>query len=518
MGVSFPLALKYCHRFFSATPVSRYREERIHELESRLARRCGRKPADAGDTAETEPPKKESRDDGNDPGGGSDERDDREEDIGASPADAGTDTDSKLQRLSRQRKEIEAAIAAAMEEKYSQDESPGSDRRAKDPERPNSASRRNTGTREEPSHGRQRRRRRQRQSSGAANFPQEDQYFEPIGGQQQETPTRPIGKPPRAPPPRSAGDRSRQSSGARRTSSVREVDDPPDGSGGDGSCAESFSWGAGDRCSSVPDEDEVRTEESGDGNGGNAGGGADKNWRDGHLSDGEGSVWEEPFDFRGWDENEGREDDPPALMEVGEGHAHGPPKRDDPRRRQRHRVTGRQVKHQQAGTESWRREPVRAPQAMPPRDGSGKKAAGGGVRGQENVAAGDDLDLDDEGSCDSRWSLSAEDEAAPEGNGGATHAQRMVHSSSSRDGATTRGDDAFRERRPASSAETGSPGRGPQTSPAVDPGAVAAVEQHGIDGAGEAGGGVPEYTEDFFDGSEREGRGADVPFAVSPPR
>eukprot|EP00903_Cladosiphon_okamuranus_P016311 g15043.t1 len=98
--------------------IARYREERIHELESRLARSCGREPQDAGDTTETVPPEMESRDGGNDTcSASSDEGDaDRGEDGGGNPGDAGIDRDSKLQRLSRQRKEIEAAIAAAMEE------------------------------------------------------------------------------------------------------------------------------------------------------------------------------------------------------------------------------------------------------------------------------------------------------------------------------------------------------------------------------------------------------------------
>lgn len=257
----------------------------------------------------------------------------------------------------------------------------------------------------------------------------------------------------------------------------------------------------------------MRTEESGNGGNGGNGDGADKNWRDGHLSDGEGSVWEEPFSFGGWDGggdgDEGRslggegDRDPPAPMEVGEIRVHGPPKRNSPRRRQRHLVAGVQVRHQ-AGTEHWRREPAKAPATRQP--GNGTEMGGGGVRDQE-IVAGDDFD-DDEGSCNSRWSLSAEDEAQ-ERNGAENGSRaRQTHGG---DGANSGGDDAFRER--PMSAVKRPQGHDPETNSVADPGAA----EDGGDGA-VAAGGVPEYLEDFFDGLEKEARGTDAPFAVSSPR
>lgn len=463
----------------------------------------------------------DSRDGGNGTGSASgDERDDdRGEDGGANPVDAGADKDSKLQRLSRQRQEIEAAIAAAMEENYNQDESPtsSSDRRTKDPKRPDSASRsRSTGTREEEeeasqksykkaSHGRERPRRRQRQSSGTSGVPHREEGSFIPSGQHQDTLTRPIGKPPRA--PSRPGDRSRQSSGAtRRTLSVWEVDDPPDGTGGDGrySNTESFAWGDED-CSEA---DEVRTEGSdGGGNGGNGGngngGGVDKDWRDNHLSDGEGSVWEAPFSFGGWDGDEDRSSPRegvglPALTEIGEIYVRGAPSGDDPRRRQRHRVVGSQGNNQ-AGADSWRKDTVQAQAAL--RDGNGKEMDGSDVRERKHVAGGD---LDEEGSCNSRWSLSVEDEVQERnGSENGFHVQR-VHS-----GDGTRGEDALRGR--SMSAEEKGPGFGARTNPTVDSGAAGR-------GTDDAAGGVPEYLEDVFEGSEREGQGNDVPFAVSSPR
>eukprot|EP00752_Nemacystus_decipiens_P012421 g11004.t1 len=489
--------------------IARYREERIHDLESRLARRCGRKPHDAGDPAKPVSFEKESRDGGNDRGSGGDERHDRGGGSEASPADANpadanpvganpgnagsTDNDSELQKLSRQRKEIEAAIAAAMGRDCSQDETPSSDRRTREPERPTSASRRRTKTQGEPSLGRQRRR-RQRQSSGAGTAPHDGNNSFAPSGQQEETPSRPTGKPPRAPP--RPGDRSRQSSSARRTSSVRGVDDPPGESGGGGSYAESFAWEGG-ACS---DADEVRTEESG--GGGGDGDRADESWRDCHLSDGEGSVWEEPFSFKGW---EGHEDinsrgagEPPALTEAGETHGRGVPRGDDPRRRQRHRVTGTQLRNE-TRAESWRMERGQAP--AEPRDVGGEKMdeKDRGARRKESVAG-------NEGSCNSRSILSAEDEAqegvCAENN---AHAQPLMFYS----GDEATGDDAFRER--LMSDQDRAQGQGPGTNPSVYSGAA----EDGIDDAGAAGG-APEYVDDFFGDSEQGGLGDDVPFAVSP--
>lgn len=535
-------------------------------------------------------PETEPRDDRNDAGsGGSDECDDRGGGGGA-PVDGGGIT------RSRQRKEIEAAIAAAeMEQNHNQEDSPGSDRRHVDPERRSSATRRRkTETREEPSHRKQGRR-RQRQSSGAGDLPEEDNDFV-RGDQQLEAPTRPIGKPPRAPP--RSEDRSRQPSGARRGSSAREVDESPDGSGGDESNTESFAWRSGD-CSDV---DEVLSEEPGSENED----GIDNNWTDNHFSDVEGSVWEEPFSFKGWDRDEDRrsprDGDPPALVGLGKAHVQGPPSRDDPRRRQRHRVTGTQGKNQ-AGTENWYEERVTAPatriaattgaeglrfgggrastekrrplaksggqsgpshpnenlarstndvaqgsknsrrrhqrrQPMSGRDreeddeedpawereeedanasGSlieppptlrgriGKETDGSGAREQRKVAADD---LDGESSCSSRWDLSAEDEAQ-ERNGAenGTRAQR-AHSS----GDEARVDDGFRGRTiPAD--QKGRKGRlhGAETNRADASGTA----EHGVDNVA---GVVPEYLEDFFEGSEKEGPGNDVPLAVSSPR
>lgn len=260
----------------------------------------------------------------------------------------------------------------------------------------------------------------------------------------------------------------------------------------------------------------MRTEESGNGGNGGNGDGADKSWRDGHLSDGEGSVWEEPFSFGGWDGggdgdgDEGRslggegDRDPPAPMEVGEIRVLGPPKRKSPRRRQRHLVAGVQARHQ-AGTEHWRREPVKAPATRQP--GNGAEMGGGGVRDEE-IVGGDDFD-DDEGSCNSRWSLSAEDEAQERN--GAENGSRSRRTHGGDDGANSGGDDAFRER--PMSAVRRPQGHDPETNSVADPGAA----EDGGDGA-VAAGGVPEYLEDFFDGLEKEGRGTDAPFAVSSPR
>lgn len=533
-------------------------------------------------------PEKKSHDQTNDTGGGSDECDDRGEDGGA-PVDAGVNSDSKLQKLSRQRKEIEAAIAAALEDKYGQEKSPRSDRRNADPERrPHSASRRRTGTREERHHGRPQRR-RQRQSSDSDGFSQEENSFT-HGDQQLETPTRPIGKPPRA--PARSGDRSRQSSGARRTSSVGEVGDAPNGSGGDSSNTESFAWGSG-HCSDV---DDVQTEVSGRANDD----GIDDSWRENRLSDVEGSVWEEPFSFRGWDDGDEergfpRGGGPPVLMEREEVDVQDAPNRDNSHRRHRHRVTGTHG-YKQTGAEDWREERVPAPATRTTapegkedlcsggarvstgrtrplvakngdhvrpsragenlalstnevavgsnnsrrqhrrkqlersreqddedlweraeedtnapenlfeapaalRDDGGKRNEGSGVREQRNVAAGD---LDDEGSCDSRWSLSAEDEANERtGAENDTHVQRMY----SDDGA--RGEDGFRGQ--TTSADAKAQGDVPEANTA----SVSETAEHAIDNVA---GMVPEYLEDFFDGAEKEGQGNDVPFAVSTPR
>lgn len=494
---AFPCAVFSCQCFPASSDcqcifgkyVPRYREERIHELESRLARRCGRRPPDAGGTRETVSPEREPGEDGNDAGSGSDERDDRGADSGAR-FDAGTSTNSKLQKLSRQRKEIDAAIAAALEDNRNQDASPDGDRRRVGPERPGSAARRRKGTGEDLSHGRQR---RQRETSGAESLHHEDNTFA-RDGQQLEAPTRPMGKPPRA--PSRSEDRSRQTSGARRASSVGEVDQPPDesGGGGGGSNTESFSWGGGD----FDDADEVRTEGSG---GGGNDGGKESTWRDNGLSDVEGSVWEEPFSFQGWDGDADRsppgEGDLPALMEVGEVHVQGSSTRDDPSRRQRHRVGGtRGIK--QAGVDTWREERVPSPE--PPRGGDGKVMGGGGVREPQSLAAGD---LDDEASCNSRWSLSPEGAERENGAENGPQARRVRSRDEAGDADATRGQTisaGFQERV-----------NGPEPCAAVG----SETAERGIDDAAAA---VPEYLEDFSDGRDKRGRGDDVPFAVSSPR
>ncbi len=619
-GSSFPVRSEPCQSPPEHPTIQRYREERIRELESRLSRRTGTVSPDAGGTGEALPPEKGASDGGDDNtssgtgtgnGGGGGVVVAREEDNNASAevGDIGTGTnkESTLQRLSRQRREIDAAIAAATKES-------GVD---VDGERQHSARGRATPeAQEEAPRGRQRRRRK-RQSSGADDsFPAEDEYFLQVDKPQESSqcPARPIGKPPRAPRRSVDVGRSGGKSGARRSSSVaEEVDEAPGergGGGGGGSTAERFAWRSEDDYDDN-DADEVQTEAGGDGSDHSI------DWRNNDLSDAEGSVWEENMNFpsagwdhRGDDQGEGEEDDDdrgksdgPALMEIGEVHVRESSNHGSPRHRRRRRTAeshgtdrtektsrrnpspGRHTAGTSEGERSGRGSTIEQSSSLgengglrrssagdglarttygvdlessdnsPPRrrrgqqqqqqqqqlERNGERAVGGrriearenqghrgvspeprppvatrgdsgeaaaavgmlgasGLREQRHVVAGDP---DDEGSCSSRWSLSAEDEA-PEKHGVeiGSRAQRDRGGNGYNDGDLTgkpisprgrEGQERKQETNPSSVvSETTARGEPEEYNAGVE----------------------PDYVDDFFDGSD----GPDVPFAVSSPR
>lgn len=318
-------------------PRPRYREERIRELECRLARRCGETVPDTGSTTEKVIPEESSRDDGN-KGSGS-VGDGGHFEVGAgknATADIGADNHSKLELLSRQRREIDAAIAAALEESYrcAGGEPLSGDRSDVENEPPDSARRSRSEIPDDKSHHRQRKR-RQRQSSGADGLRKAEEAF--MHGRDDAPLQLPIGKPPLA--PARSGGRPGHHSGVHRRSSVSEIEEVRGGS-----IAENRGWGNGDCSGSSSTVDEVRTEASID---------VDSDESVGNVSDVEGSVWEESFLSKGWDVKEDRnapeEGAPSGLMEVGNVVVRGAANHQGPHRRQRHRVRSETQATEQIG-------------------------------------------------------------------------------------------------------------------------------------------------------------------------
>lgn len=306
----------------------RYREERIHELESRLARRCGETVPDNGSTTENVSPEEPSRDNGNNNLGSVDHRG---FEVGAGNVSVGVDTQnnhSKLEQLSRQRREIDAAIAAAMEESYHAEGDPPSGNRSNtDHEPPNPARKTQAGVQGDESESQGTRRSQRRLQSSAADSSSTGEKSS-TRGRDDAPPKLPIGKPPLA--PSRSGGRPRYYSGVRRHSSASEVEEAQGGSiSGD------FPWGTGDCCSSGSIIDEVQTDETGMGS----------NDSVGNVSDVEESVWEEIYPSRSWDGDEGRivlEEgvSPDSLLKEGGGGVavRSPVNHNGSRHRQRHRV------------------------------------------------------------------------------------------------------------------------------------------------------------------------------------
>ncbi|CAM9192511.1 unnamed protein product [Ectocarpus sp. 8 AP-2014] len=462
--------------------IARYREERIRELESRLARHSGDRPPDAPPTPRAEAP--------------------------AAPGDAqvteqGVSVDinaNKLQQLSRQRREIEAAIAAALEENPTlQDKSPRSDRSrgdgakslAVEHERPKSGRRKRTQLREEEPYRRQQQQQlppRRRRSGDSSSRTQEDSYVlgQDVDYQEQdEPPAIPLGKPPLA-PSRAGGERRRKHSDVRRQSSVSEVDERLDRSEGDG-IPESFPRdGGNDRDSDV---DEVQTE---DGNGNDSG------WSNNRLSDFGGSVWEENMSSRGWDGEDGRGEVPPlALVETEELRARGDVNQP---RRQRHWVRSGGHEHVEPSMANQRRGEERDIGSH--RGGSlGQRSVPRNDHGEVVGHPGASEPLDDDGSYNSRWSLSDEDEAQERSGGESGASTRQAYA-----GDASGSDDRARE-------QSGSSHREAQEHTWDEDASVASNTK---EGGGNVAGMVPEYLDDFFEEKpEGHDRGDDVPFAVS---
>ncbi|CBJ48939.1 hypothetical protein Esi_0102_0023 [Ectocarpus siliculosus] len=464
--------------------IARYREDRIRELESRLARHSGDRQPDAPPTPRAEAP--------------------------AAPGDAqvteqGLSVDinaNKLQQLSRQRREIEAAIAAALEEDPTlEDKSPRSDRSrgdgaeslAVEHERPKSGRRKRAQLREEEPYRRQQQQPpppRRRRSGDSSSRTQEDPYVfgQDVDYQEQdEPPAIPLGKPPLA-PCRAGGERRRKHSNVRRQSSVSEVDERLDRSEG-GGIPESFPRdGENDRDSDV---DEVQTE---DGNGNDSG------WSNNRLSDFGGSVWEENVSSRGWDADDGRGEVPPlALVETEELRARGD---ENQPRRQRHWVRSGGHEHVESSMANQRRGEERdigshrggsLEQRSVPRTDHGE------VVGHPGASE----PLDDDGSYNSRWSLSDEDEAQERSGGERGASTRQAYA-----GDASGSDDRAREPSRSSHREA-------QKHTWDEDASVASNTK---EGGGNVAGMVPEYLDDFFEEkSEGHDRGDDVPFAVSEP-
>ncbi|CAN0352195.1 unnamed protein product, partial [Ectocarpus sp. 8 AP-2014] len=317
---------------------------------------------------------------------------------------------NKLQQLSRQRREIEAAIAAALEENPTlEDKSPRSDRSrgdgaeslAVEHECPKSGRRKRTQLREEEPYRQQQQqppRPRRRRSGDSSSRTQEDSYVlgQDVDYQEQdEPPAIPLGKPPLA-PSRAGGEWRRKHSDVRRQSSASEVDERLDRSEGDG-IPEIFPRdGGNDRDSDV---DEVQTE---DGNGNDSG------WGHNRLSDFGGSVWEENMSSRGWGGDDGRGEVPPlALVETEELRASGEVNQP---RRQRHWVRSGGHEHVEPSMANQRRGEERDIGSH--RGGSLEQRSVPRTDHDEVVGhPGASESLDDDGSYNSRWSLSDEDEA-----------------------------------------------------------------------------------------------------------
>ncbi|CAM9387456.1 unnamed protein product [Ectocarpus fasciculatus] len=465
--------------------IARYREERIRELESRLARQSGGRPPGAHPT----PLAESSVAPGN-------------AQVTEQGVSVDTRTANKLQQLSRQRREIEAAIAAALEENPNlEDKSPRSDRLRGDGaeslavgnDRPKSGRRKRTQVREEDPHRRQQQQQQQqpprrRRSGDSSSRTQEDSY---VLGQdydyqeQHGSPAVPLGKPPLA-PSRAGGERRRQHSDARRRPSVSEVDERLDGSEG-GGIPESYQRDGGNGRDS--DVDEVQTE---DGNGN------DSVWSNNRLSDVGGSVWEESAPSRGWDGDDGRGEVPPlALMKTEEIRARGDVNRP---RRQRHWVRSGGHEHVEPSTANKTRDEER--DIGRNRGGSLEQRPGPRTDHGEVVGhLGASEPLDDHGSYNSRWSLSDEDET-PERSGGESGASTRQAYAGDAGGS----DDRARE-------QSGSSHRDSQEH-GWDEDEVASNRK---EGGGNVAGMVPEYLDDFFESPEGQDRGDDVPYAVSEP-
>lgn len=233
--------------------------------------------------------------------------------------DIGITHSDKLQQLSRERREIDAAIAAEM----GGDHEPSAQR-----EPPDSARRHRKELQEQDFDGS--RHRWQRRSSRDDSVPAEE---EPTRRDARENAydlrTRPLGKPPLA--PSHAGRRRRPQSAVRRRSSVSEV-------------AESISESSDEDVDGEHRVDEVHTEATRDGR-----------WHDQHLSDEE-SVWEENIPSGGWNDDGHRGapggSAPPALVEAGKVRVRRPLNDDDNRRRNRHWVRNDEV----AGENNGRRD------------------------------------------------------------------------------------------------------------------------------------------------------------------
>ncbi|CAM9765285.1 unnamed protein product [Ectocarpus sp. 4 AP-2014] len=468
--------------------IARYREERIRELESRLARHSGDRPPDAHPKPHAEAPVA--------PGD-------------AQVAEQGVSVDinaNKSQQLSRQRREIEAAIAAALEENPTlEDKSPRSDRSrgdgveslAVEHERPKPRRRKRTQLGEEEPYRRQQQQPpppppRRRRSGRSSSRTQEDSYVlgQDVGYREQdEPPAIPLGKPPLV-PSRAGGERRRQRSDARRQSSVSEVDERLDRGEG-GGIPESFPRDGGNGKDS--DVDEVQTED---------GKGNDSGWSNNRLSDFGGSVWEENMSSRGWDGDDGRGEVPPlALTETEELRARGDVNRP---RRQRHWVRSGGHQHVEPSMANRRRGEERGEE----RDIGSHR--GGSLEqrlvfrtdhGEVVGHPGASEPLDDDGSYNSRWSLSDQDEAQERSGGESGASTRQAYA-----GDASGSDDRARER-------SGSLHREAQEHTWDEDASVASNTR---EGGGNVAGMVPEYLDDFFEEKpEGHDRVDDVPFAVS---
>lgn len=307
----------------------RYREERIRELESRLARRCGESVPDAGSTTENVPQTEPPGDNANHTLGNAGDGDDIEAGAGYHHTSVDIDADnhshsSKLETLSRQRREIDAAIAAALEASYAKEETLSGDRTDVDHEPPDSARRRRREVVPEDKPHKGERRRQQRQFLGSDGSRIAEELF--TDGRDGTPVHLPIGKPPLA--PSRSGGRPSHHSCVRGRSSVSEVEDAQGGS-----VAGKEAKGSGGRNSSSSSvADEVQTEATGIDSDGSVGGG---------ISDVEGSVWEESFPLGDWDGNDERnalEGVPPESTEVGDEIVWDPANHNGPRHRQNYRV------------------------------------------------------------------------------------------------------------------------------------------------------------------------------------
>lgn len=236
-----------------------------------------------------------------------------------------TSSNDRLQRLSEERREIDAAIATAIKENYE----PASAHH----EPPGLARRKRKESQEQDRGGRQRR--WQSASSRADSILAEEESFgRDVHEETHNVRTSPSRKPPLA--PSHAGGRRRPQSAVRRRSSVSEVSETVVGGSSGEDVGGDYAWSAED-CDH--DVDEVQTEAMG--NGGDIG--TDDGWRNQRLSDGEESVFEESVLSRGWGEDKDRgaprDGEPPTLSRVGKVRIRSALSHDDKRRRHRPWVT-----------------------------------------------------------------------------------------------------------------------------------------------------------------------------------